>query len=188
MKQNEATQNEMEANKPLQCDQRPIEEICAATWEPVYRFIYYRVQNRQEAEDITQETYARALSHIKKRSLKIDKYISYLKTISLNIIRDKWRSNKHKGSSTDLDSIEQETASVEDYSEASSTRILVHNALDSLNEDQRTVIELRIIKGYSVAETARMMGIKEGTVRVMQYRALESLAAILGREGLLGEV
>lgn len=50
-----------------------IEEICANTWEPLYRFIYYRVQNREEAEDITQETYVKAISYCQKGNTKLKK-------------------------------------------------------------------------------------------------------------------
>ncbi len=42
-----------------------IEELCSGTWKEVYRFIYYKVGNREEAEDITQETYAKALDYLK---------------------------------------------------------------------------------------------------------------------------
>jgi RNA polymerase sigma-70 factor, ECF subfamily len=41
-----------------------IEDICTDTWEPVYRFIYYKVQNREEAEDTTQETYVKAIASL----------------------------------------------------------------------------------------------------------------------------
>lgn len=78
-------------------DEKTIEEICSSTWEPLYRFIYYKVQNRQEAEDITQETYVKALAYFQKSNIKIDTYIGYLKTISLNVLRDKWRKSKLQG-------------------------------------------------------------------------------------------
>ena len=45
-----------ELKKAAKGDHKSIEQICLTTWEPLYRFIYYKVQNREEAEDITQET------------------------------------------------------------------------------------------------------------------------------------
>lgn len=45
--------------RAIKGDRDAIEKICLDTWEPLYRFIYYKVQNREEAEDITQETYIR---------------------------------------------------------------------------------------------------------------------------------
>lgn len=89
---------------------------------------------------------------------------------------------KRKGILVDLEAAGQEKTAVEDPTEAIVVRALVQEALNSLKEEQRTVVELRIIKGYSVAETAKIMNKKEGTIRVLQYRALEALAAILGNE------
>ncbi|OGO77980.1 MAG: RNA polymerase subunit sigma-24 [Clostridiales bacterium GWB2_37_7] len=160
-------------------DEKTIEELCSSTWETLYRFVYYKVQNRQEAEDITQETYVKALAHIQKNNINIDKHIGFLKTISLNVLRDKWRKSKRQGKTIDIAAVKPEEAAVEDTTEASAQHEMVQNALDSLKEEYRTVVELRIIKGYSVAETAKIMNKQEGNIRVLQYRALQSLAEII---------
>lgn len=69
-----------------------IEKLCADTWRELYRFIYYKVQNKEEAEDITQETYAKAISFINKKNKEvIIDQLKYLKMIAMNIIRDRWR-------------------------------------------------------------------------------------------------
>lgn len=47
---------EEELKKAREGDLKSIEEICSETWKPLYRFIYWRVQNREEAEEIVQET------------------------------------------------------------------------------------------------------------------------------------
>lgn len=163
---------------------KSIEEVCSDTWEVIYRFIYSKVQNRQEAEEITQETYVKALAHLQKNNIKIDKYTAYLKTISLNILRDKWRKNKRQGKVINIEAINPMEAAIDDASEASAQRELVQNALDCLNEEQRLIVELRIIKGYSSIETARIMNKKEGTIRVIQYRALQRLSEILKNNDL----
>ncbi|MDF2841303.1 MAG: polymerase, sigma-24 subunit, subfamily [Clostridia bacterium] len=159
--------------------ERSIEEICSSTWETLYRFIYYKVQNRQEAEEITQDTYVKAIAYFQKSNVHIDQHIGYLKTISLNVLRDKWRKSKRQGTVIDIDAIRPEEAAVEDTAEASAQRDLIRAAMDRLSEEQRTVIDLRIIKGHSAAEAADIMNKKEGTIRVLQYRALQNLAAIL---------
>lgn len=160
-------------------DEKTIEEICSSTWETLYRFIYYKVQNRQEAEDITQETYVKALAYFQKNNIKIDTYMGYLKTISLNVIRDKWRKSKKLGQIVDIEAINPVEMSVEDSTEVGAQHEMVQNALDGIKEEYRTVVELRILKGYSVAETSKIMNKKEGAVRVLQHRALKELASIL---------
>jgi RNA polymerase sigma-70 factor (ECF subfamily) len=174
---------EEKLKKAQKGDLKSIEEICSSTWEPLYRFVYFKVQNREEAEDITQETYVKALSHIRSGGSKIDKYIGFLKTVSLNILRDRWRKSKRWGASVGFEALNPGETAVEDYAENTAQRELIKNALGRLSEEQQKVIELRIIKGYSVAETANKMSKKEGTVRVIQYRALKELASIIKDSG-----
>src|SRR5690606_36445457 len=126
-----------------------MEKICNATWEHIYRFMYYKVQNREEAEDITQETYMKAISHLQKGSINPDKYTGFLKTVALNVLRDLWRKKKRRGGLINIDSINPKDSAMGDPTDISADRILINNALAQLNNEQRTVIELRIIKGYS---------------------------------------
>lgn len=163
-------------------DEKSIERLCSTTWQPIYKYVYFKVQNREEAEDITQETYIKAISYIQKNNIEIDNFISFLKTVSLNIIRDRWRKDKRKGSLINLDNLNPEETSIEDSTEIFAQREAIKNALNQLNEEQRLVIALRILKGYSVAETAIQMSKTESNVRVIQYRALQNLTKILKKE------
>lgn len=157
---------------------KSLEEVCSSTWEPLYRFIYYKVQNREEAEEITQETYVKALSRFGKTNVKPDNYLGFLKTVSLNILRDRWRRRKRRGVHMNLEKITLEELAL-GPEESYARREIIENALKKLSEEQRKVIELRIIKGYSVVEAGKIMNKKDGTIRVLQYRALKALTKIL---------
>lgn len=156
-----------------------IEKLCADTWRELYSFIYYKVQNREEAEDITQETYAKAISFLNRNDVNILAYKSYLKTIAMNIIRDQWRAKRRRGSSINLDDVKPEEIAMEDFTSSLSDKDQIEEAMSRLTKEQQTVIELRIIKGYTVTETAKLMQKKEGTIRVLQLRAVKALAKIL---------
>lgn len=160
-------------------DEKLIEQLCSDTWEVIYRFVYYKVQNREEAEDITQETYSKAISYVQKNNVKIDNLINFLKTVSMNVLRDKWRKGKRQGTSINLDDINVEDQAIQDPTETMAKRELILNALELLNGEQREVINLRILKGYSVSDTAKKMGKTENNIRVLQYRALQKLTKIL---------
>ena len=156
-----------------------IEAICAQTWKELYRFIYYKVQNREEAQDITQETYVRAIAYLEKNRNQITNYRGYLHTIAINIIRDLWRKKNRFGYSINIEEVDPEKLKEEDFTEHVNEQSMVEAALKKLTPEQQEVITLRIIKGYSAAETAKIMGRKEGTIRVMQYRALRILSDLL---------
>lgn len=156
-----------------------IEEICRSTWGPVYRFIYYKVQNREEAEEIVQEAYMKAIPYLEKGRVDSDKIIGFLKTVALNVLRDRWRMKKRRGTTADIEAIDPSESSIEDPTDSSVDRMLIEKALNELNEETRTIIELRILKGYSTAETARLLNKTEGNIRVIQHRALQLLGKIL---------
>lgn len=159
-----------------------IEKLCADTWRELYSFIYYKVQNREEAEDITQETYAKAISFLNRNDVNILEYKSYLKVIAMNIIRDQWRAKKRRGSSVNLEDVKPEEIALEDFTGSLGDREQIEEAISRLTKEQRTVIELRIVKGYTVAETGKLMQKKEGAIRVLQLRAVRALAKILETE------
>lgn len=158
---------------------KAIEELCTHTWESLYRFVYYRVQNREEAEDITQETYLNAISYLRRGNSSIKSVIAFLKTVSLNILRDKWRRDKRQGVCLNIDDINPEETATDDDTQINEQREIIINSINMLTEDQRHVITLRIIKGYSVSETAEIMRKSKGAVRQLQYRALQVLNEIL---------
>jgi RNA polymerase sigma-70 factor (ECF subfamily) len=156
-----------------------IDEICSSTWKEVYRFIYYKVQNREEAEDITQETYEKALPYLQSDQVSESSCTGFLKTIAFNIIRDNWRKQKRRGTEIHLDDTVSDLLGTDDFADGMVDREWIMDAMNSLNAEWRRVVELRVIKGYSVAETAKIMDKSEGNIRVMQYRALQSIASLL---------
>jgi RNA polymerase sigma-70 factor (ECF subfamily) len=165
--------------KAVDGDLKAIEKICFATWEPLYRFIYYKVQNREEAEDITQETYVKTLNYLKKNKLPQENFLGFMKTVSLNIIRDRWRKKKRRGVLVNFQEINPEETACSAKENDIAQRLLLESALAKLSQEQQTILDLRIIKGYSVAETAKLLRKTEGAVRTAQYRALQALAKIM---------
>jgi len=124
---------------------------------------------------------------MQKSNMKIDKHIGFLKTVSLNVLRDRWRKGQRLGTNIDIENLNPIELSLGDTTEAFANQELIKSALKVLKEDYRTVIELRIIKGYSLSETAKIMNKKEANISVLQYRALQSLSKIFKENNLLKE-
>ncbi|HEX6989343.1 MAG TPA: sigma-70 family RNA polymerase sigma factor [Bacillota bacterium] len=147
-------------------------------WGAIYRFIYGRVQNREEAEDLTQEVCARVLG----RQGAAAPTPAYLRAAALNLIRDRWRRRRSAGVLTPL----EEAWLVPDDDAEPGRRLLdrmwLAGLLERLPDDQRQVLELRVVQGLSRAETAARMGRSEASVRGLQYRGIQTLRAMVVAE------
>lgn len=103
---------------------------------------------------------------------------NYLKKVALNIIRDRLRRQKTR-TRVDFDEVNRQYTADEDFADTVLERCRIEEALNKLTNDQRTVLEYRILKGYSVRETALIMDKTENAVKVMQYRAVKAMHKIM---------
>jgi len=157
------------------------EDVYRATVILVYRYIYARVGNRPDAEDLTTQVYMRALPRL-RLAAAIEEIRSYLVTTARTVLADHWRDRYD----VRLDELEDWVAapvvahtSVEDE-EAGVRR--AGAILGALPEHYRRVLELRFLRGYSLRETAAEMGISLTNAKVMQHRALRRAASLPGEQ------
>lgn len=159
--------------------------------ETVYRYIYFRVNNAQLAEDLASETFLRALRRISSFSWQGRAFGAWLVTIARNLVVDHFKSGRYrleiaKPDVLGADSPETDpTTSPESAALEKLTNATLLTAVKKLNPDQQECIVLRFLKGFTVAETALTMGKNEGAVKALQYRAVRTLARLLP-EGFRG--
>jgi RNA polymerase sigma-70 factor (ECF subfamily) len=152
--------------------------------DTVYRFIYYRVNDRALAEDFTSETFLRALRRISTISYQGRDIGAWFVTIARNIVLDHMKSARHRLEITTADTIEgndrepsPEAAVLESLASAQ-----LMAAVKQLGEEQRECVMLRFIQGFSVSETATVMGKNDGAIKALQHRAVRKLAELVGTD------
>ncbi|WP_245984195.1 ECF subfamily RNA polymerase sigma factor, BldN family [Streptomyces tateyamensis] len=149
--------------------------------DTVYRYIYYRVGSRATAEDLTSETFLRALRRIGTFTWQGRDFGAWLVTIARNLVADHFKSSRFRLEVTTgemLDSNECERSPEDSVLESLSNAALL-DAVRRLNPQQQECVTLRFLQGLSVAETARIMGKNEGAIKTLQYRAVRTLARLL---------
>jgi RNA polymerase sigma-70 factor (ECF subfamily) len=149
--------------------------------DTVYRYIYYRVGGRATAEDLTSETFLRALRRIGTFTWQGRDFGAWLVTIARNLVADHFKSSRFRLEVTTgemLDANEVERSPEDSVLETLSNDSLLQ-AVRRLNPQQRECVTLRFLQGLSVAETARAMGKNEGAIKTLQYRAVRTLARLL---------
>ena len=153
----------------------------------IYRYIYYRVGTAQIAEDLTSETFLRALRRITSFTWQGRDVGAWFVTIARNLIADHYKSGRYRLEMT-TDDVSQAgptllTAGPEAaVLEAMQNKVLLQ-AVKQLNAEQQECIVLRFLQGLSVAETAQVMGKNDGAIKALQYRAIRTLGRLLP-EGL----
>ena len=147
----------------------------------VHRYAYHRVGDRATAEDITSETFLRALRRIDSLSFQGRDVGAWLVTIARNIIFDHVKSSRYRLEVTtgDMRDADRSTDGPEDAVVAMLANQQVLECVQQLNPEQQECIVLRFLHGMSVSETAEIMGKKDGAIKALQHRAVRRLAAIL---------
>ncbi|WP_063775790.1 ECF subfamily RNA polymerase sigma factor, BldN family [Streptomyces odonnellii] len=149
--------------------------------DTVYRYIYYRVGGKATAEDLTSETFLRALRRISTFTYQGRDFGAWLVTIARNLVADHFKSSRFRLEVTTgemLDANEVERSPEDSVLESLSNAALLE-AVRKLNPQQQECVTLRFLQGLSVAETARVMGKNEGAIKTLQYRAVRTLARLL---------
>jgi len=147
----------------------------------VHRYAYHRVGDRATAEDVTSETFVRALRRIDSLSFQGRDVGAWLVTIARNIIRDQVKSSRYRLEVTtaDMRDADRATDGPEDAVVGHLTSVQLLECVQQLGSEQQECIVLRFLHGLSVSETAEIMGKKDGAIKALQHRAVRRLAALL---------
>jgi len=161
-------------------------QLYDAYMERIYRFVYFRVEDQQTAEDITSQVFLKAWSNLDRFQFSRTPYLAWLYTIAHNAVIDHYRTRKV---TTALDDVQ---LSQPDHSEVVENEIdltvemqSVKSALRTLTDDQQKVLTLKFIEGMSNNEIARHLGKREGAIRALQMRGLQALAKQLEEKMVL---
>ena len=163
----------------------------------VYRYVYVRVGSTQLAEDLTSETFLRALRRLDSFSWQGRDIAAWFVTIARNLINDHRKSSRFR-----LEVPTDELVGLEKPDRRSPTGssappapedVVVTRARDErlveaireLRPEQQECLVLRFFHEFSVAETAKALDRSEGAVKQLQLRACRALAGLLDGEHLL---
>jgi DNA-directed RNA polymerase specialized sigma24 family protein len=169
----------------LSLRQQPdLDDIFAQFVDPVYRFLYSRLGNREDAEDLTSEVFLKAARQLDSGRAEAS-VAHWLFTVARTVLADHWRRYYRTGAVLPLDDLRPGSLPEGDAPPAppSGAEGLVAELLKALPDRYRMVLELRFLKGYTVQETATELGITPQNVKVIQHRALAR--AVQVGEGLI---
>lgn len=167
-----------------------LNEIARKYYDDIYYFCCYQTGNRDDAYDLTQETFLRFIRYVEKyryRNLK-----GYLLTISMNLCRnyfheaERTRSEKGYDLKSEWEFREKDAGGSDGTVEGMERSQILADALLALPDMQREAVLLHHFYGYRNREIARMTGASYAAVKSRIKQGLGKLKDLLDKEDFYG--
>lgn len=166
-------------------DSEAFAQLYDAYVERVYRFIYFRISEDVATEDLVSQVFLKAWENMGRYKVGSSPFIAWLYTIARNLVIDHYRAKK------DMLPLEEAAVLPSDMQgpdEEAQTRFdlqAMRDALQFLTPDQQQVLILKFIAGLPNENIAKIMNKREGTIRGLQMRALQTLSKYLQDKELI---
>ena len=180
--------NELESQlvERAKSDPEAFGEIYERYVDRIYNYIYFRVGDQHEAEDLTARTFYRALDHIDRYVDRGLPFSAWLYRIAHNLVAN-WHRDRSRRKLISLDGLLRLTApgasperAVEEQTERESLRA----AIRRLPADRQQLLILKFGEHLSNAEIGQIMGKTEGAIKSLYHRTLAALREDLRSRGM----
>lgn len=146
----------------------------------VFRFIFKNLRHEEDARDVVQSAFEKMWRN--REAVENEKSKSYLFTVAYNQMIDHIRKVKRINLTAEF----SETSNGVNHQPTTSARRTLQEALDRLNEIQRSLVMLKDYEGYNYEEIGRITGLNESQVKVYLHRARITLRNYLvSRENVI---
>jgi RNA polymerase sigma-70 factor (ECF subfamily) len=157
--------------------------------DDVYRFVFFKIGNAEEAKDLTSAVFLKVWNYAQSRGLDESKSLrAFIYKTARNLIIDYYRQKRETESRLDdgenklLDFLADEKQDLVKQTELLSDMNLVMAGLGKLKDEYREIILLRFVDELSFAEIAEVTGKTSGSIRIQAFRAMQALKDLLGEK------
>lgn len=165
---------------PPATDTPRLQQLYEENLAAIYRFVFSKVGNREEAEDLTSQVFIKAVRTL-DQARGTQSIQSWLFQVARTTVADHWRKfyRLRVNSLDDLLDAGWEGPTDEAIAAPSHLpELRAQRLLARLPERYRQVLTYRFLLNYSIHETAEKMQLSEANVKVLQFRALKKAAAL----------
>lgn len=165
-------------------DSKAIGILCSHLYSKIYRFIYYRVNAVEDAEDLTSEVCFRVIKSIQNQK---GSFYAWIFRIASNLINDHYRRRSVRSNVEPAGDLIEEMFDEGNKQNELLEQKELRQSLKQLTEEQQEVVVLKFIEGYETDEIANMLGKSSGAIRAIQFRALTALRNMSDMEKFIEE-
>ena len=161
---------------------RQFESLVRSNYEALYRAAYRFTRSESDAEDLVQETFARAYRNV-ERVVGLENPRTWLLCVARRLFIDQTRRHDWQKLDSLEDTPEREISSSEpgpaEITEAEMVARRVQASWRKLGKEERSMLALHDIEGYSLSELQEITGLKIGTIKSRLHRARVKLGRLL---------
>ncbi len=153
--------------------------------DQIYRYVFFRV-NSDDAEDIIEMVFVKAWEHINKYTSGKSTFSAWLFRIAHNLVVDYYRMSKDRDfHELDLNIVDhnREHNPIK-VTEQALDNVILKKALASLKKQYQDILVYKFINDLSNQEISTILGKTDGSLRILQHRALKALKAQLEEMGI----
>lgn len=166
-------------------DSEAFAQLYEAYIERVYRYVYFRVTDDAVAEDLTSQVFLKAWESLDRYKPGGSPFIAWLYTIARNLVIDHYRTQKESLPLEEAAALPSNARAPHEEVEARFDLQAMRDALQFLTEEQQQVLILKFIAGLPNGNIAKVMNKREGAVRALQMRALQTLSKYMEKKELI---
>ena len=168
------------ANKAKTGDNGAFGEIYNIFFQKIFRFIFYRVGHKENAEDLTEEVFLKAYGKLESLS-DTNSLEPWLYQIARNKVIDYYREKKTLVDLASLENTLEYESNVIDVLNLESQQKIMLRFLKQLPEDQQQVLKMKFLEDLDNEVISETLGKTEGAIRVIQHRALTNLKELIAK-------
>jgi RNA polymerase sigma-70 factor (ECF subfamily) len=162
-------------------DEAALSLICKEFYSKIFHYFFYRARTKEDAEDLTSEVFVRMVTSIKSQR---GNFTAWLFRIAHNLMVDYYRKlDKKKEVSLEDEEVKAPLTANQNINSRRLEIEDIKKLFDNLTEEQKEVMILKFIEGYSTEEVSKIMKKKINAVKALQFRASLALREVLKKEG-----
>ena len=171
-------------SRARQLEPAALAQIHETYYAAIFRYVAFRVGDRDTAEDLTSEVFTRLLAALRDKHAPQNTLRGWLYGVAARVVSDHHRKN-YRAPQVELDeSLANPDQDPADIVDSRLTHESLNRAMEDLTEEQRHVLSLRFGADMPIQDVARTLGKSEGAVKQLQARAVAALARKLSPQAV----
>ncbi|MBI4135532.1 RNA polymerase sigma factor [Candidatus Uhrbacteria bacterium] len=164
-------------------DHRAFEALYSAYRPKIYQFVYFKVSNQEEVEDIAAQVFLKAWEYLTdEKTKRVQNFRAFIYQLTRNLVIDFYRRQGRAPQQVELQTLDEESE-IEDPRSAillnkflyEEDRAYLNKYLKDIKDEYREAVILRYLEEATIEEIAEILGKTPGNVRVLIHRGLNAL-------------